>query len=98
MSDQLRKAGDIGVFCCSVFHTEKFSTGVDNFVENVTHRSSALSEMNMDALRLIVYAFRRCRDACHVSKNASCQKPLAFFLKIVYHIGTQEKHTAQRGV
>ena len=95
MSDQLRKAGDIGVFCCSVFHTEKFSTGVDNFVENVTHRSSALSEMNMDALRLIVYAFRMCRDAFHVSKNASCQKPHAFFSKMVYHIRTEAKITQE---
>ena len=97
MSDKLRKAGDIGVFCCSVFHTSKFSTGVDNFVENVTHRFVCNSH-GIFAQPGISRAFQGTVNAFHISKNASCRKPIAFFLKIVYHIGTQEKHTAQRGV
>ncbi len=46
------KARIDSVFCVSVFHTGRFSTGVGNFVENDTH-SMPFVGIESDAVRCI---------------------------------------------
>ena len=87
------KARFDSIFCMTVSHRRQFSTAVDNFVENDTH----LRAFVVFELRAWRDAFHTAHDAFHVSKNASCRKPLAFFCEMVYHIITEAKdHTGGR--
>lgn len=87
-----RKVQIDSLFRRSFLHKRQFSTGVGNFVENDTHGTRFVGIESAE-----YNAFHRIYDAFHVSKNASCRKPLAILCEMVYHIHTETKIT-QEGV